>query len=78
MGGIDVDSLKVGTQIRIGWLPDRLCVIKYLGNSKLCARSGPCGPHLKINKKSRRKADFLCPEQDLNLHAIKTGTTPSK
>ncbi len=44
--GIDIDSLKAGTRIRFGWLPDRLCVVKYLGdhrfeavethNSKLC------------------------------------------
>ncbi len=44
--GIDIDSLKIGTRIRIGWLPDRLCVVRYLGdyrfeavethNSKLC------------------------------------------
>lgn len=44
---IDVKNLAVGTTLRIGWLPDRVCIIKYLGdfrfeaiethNSKLCA-----------------------------------------
>src|SRR5574344_1553905 len=29
---IKVDSLEVGTVIKIGWMPDRLCLIKYLGN----------------------------------------------
>ncbi len=31
---IDVDSLKVGACIRIGWLPNRLCVIKYIGDRR--------------------------------------------
>lgn len=30
--GIDIGSLRAGTCIRIGWLPDRLCVIRYLGD----------------------------------------------
>lgn len=30
--GIDVGTLKIGSMIRIGWLPNRFCVIKYLGN----------------------------------------------
>ncbi len=32
--GIDIDSLKIGTRIRIGWLPDRLCIVKYLGDHR--------------------------------------------
>ena len=44
---VDVAQLQAGTMIRIGWCPDRICIIKYLGNyrfeaiethnSKLCA-----------------------------------------
>lgn len=30
---IDVSTLKEGTRIRIGWRPDRICIIQYLGNS---------------------------------------------
>lgn len=29
---IDIDSLKIGTLIHIGWLPDRSCIIRYLGD----------------------------------------------
>ena len=32
--GIDIDSLKAGTRIFIGWLPNRTCIIKYLGNHR--------------------------------------------
>ncbi len=28
---VDIDSLEIGTLVRFGWLPDRLCVVKYLG-----------------------------------------------
>jgi len=31
---IDVDSLRVGAKVRIGWRPNRLCVIRYLGNHR--------------------------------------------
>ncbi|MBQ7623376.1 MAG: hypothetical protein IJS66_06535 [Bacteroidales bacterium] len=58
--GIDIDSLAVGTRIRIGWLPDRLCVIKYLGNyrfeavetrnSKLCAGDTFTCVHMQLGK----------------------------
>lgn len=43
---IDVSTLQPGVRLRIGWLPDRVCIIRYLGdgrfiaeetrNSKLC------------------------------------------
>lgn len=28
---INVDDLKAGDRIRIGWLPDRVCVVEYVG-----------------------------------------------
>ena len=46
-GAINAADLPVGTLVKIGWRPDRLCTIKYLGNcrfeavethnAKLCA-----------------------------------------
>lgn len=30
-------SLKKGTRLKIGWKPDRLCVIRYLGDEKFIA-----------------------------------------
>ena len=29
---IDVSSLETGTRIKIGWRPDRICIIEYLGD----------------------------------------------
>jgi len=29
---INVDKLKIGTKVRISWMPDRTCIIKYIGN----------------------------------------------
>ena len=29
---IDVSTLAVGTRIKIGWRPDRICIIEYLGD----------------------------------------------
>ena len=59
-GCIDVDSLAVGTRIRIGWLPDRMCVVKYLGNcrfeaiethnSKLCAGDTFSCVHMQLGR----------------------------
>lgn len=31
-GLLQVDQLSLGTRLRIGWMPDRQCVIRYLGN----------------------------------------------
>ncbi len=31
---IDIDSLKAGSRIHIGWLPDRTCLIRYLGDHR--------------------------------------------
>ena len=29
---INVEDLKVGDRIRIGWLPDRICIVEYVGD----------------------------------------------
>ena len=34
---IDCRSLEVGTRIRLGWLPDRLCDVEYLGDNRFVA-----------------------------------------
>lgn len=34
---INSRELKVGTRIRIGWPPDRICVIRYLGDNRFIA-----------------------------------------
>jgi len=34
---IDASTLAEGTCIRIGWMPDRICTIKYLGHLKFVA-----------------------------------------
>ena len=34
---IDVADLQPGDRLRIGWLPDRLCIIRYLGSSRFVA-----------------------------------------
>ena len=34
---IDTESLAIGTRIRIGWQPDRLCIIRYLGDNRFIA-----------------------------------------
>lgn len=36
-GLISSEDLKVGTRLRIGWPPDRCCIIRYLGNDKFIA-----------------------------------------
>ena len=34
---IDTSDLTVGTRIRIGWKPDRICIIRYLGDNRFIA-----------------------------------------
>ena len=34
---INCGTLKVGTQITIGWLPDRICVVEYMGDYRFVA-----------------------------------------
>lgn len=36
---LTADSLEPGTRLRIGWQPDRICIIKYLGNNRFMAES---------------------------------------
>lgn len=34
---INVADLAVGTRIRIGWMPDRMCTVRYLGDNRFVA-----------------------------------------
>ena len=34
---INAADLAVGTRIRIGWIPDRMCTIRYLGDNRFVA-----------------------------------------
>ncbi len=34
---ISTSDLEVGSRIRIGWLPDRVCVVRYMGNNRFIA-----------------------------------------
>lgn len=34
---INAADLAVGTRIRIGWLPDRMCTVRYLGDNRFVA-----------------------------------------
>lgn len=34
---INCDSLKIGSRIKFGWLPDRLCEVEYLGDYRFVA-----------------------------------------
>lgn len=56
--GIDIGALKTGTKIRIGWLPDRLCIIKYLGNYRFEAIE-------TTNSKLRAGDTFTCVHMQL-------------
>jgi hypothetical protein len=31
-------ELNIGTQIKIGWLPDRICIVEYLGDNRFVAK----------------------------------------
>ncbi|MBR2428654.1 MAG: hypothetical protein IKB15_01565 [Alistipes sp.] len=35
---IVANELKVGTQIKIGWLPDRICIVEYMGSNRFIAK----------------------------------------
>lgn len=34
---INTEDLEIGTRIRIGWPPDRTCIIRYLGDNRFIA-----------------------------------------
>lgn len=36
-GCVDCSGLKIGTRLRLAWLPDRVCDIEYLGDNRFVA-----------------------------------------
>lgn len=34
---IDTEDLEIGARIRIGWSPDRICIVRYLGDNRFIA-----------------------------------------
>ena len=38
-GILDVSSLTVGTRLRLGWQPDRVCEVRYLGDYRFIVES---------------------------------------
>jgi len=34
---VNADALKVGDRIKISWMPDRVCIVKYLGDNRFIA-----------------------------------------
>jgi hypothetical protein len=50
---ISTEDLKVGDKIRIGWMPNRLCIISYLGENRFIAEE--CE-----NSKMKKGDTFIC------------------
>ena len=50
---ISTEDLKVGDKIRIGWMPNRLCIISYLGENRFIAE--------ECENSTKKKGDtFIC------------------
>lgn len=60
---ISNEDLKIGDKVQIGWLPDRLCVVEYLGNNRFRA--------LECENSTMQPGDtFSCSGFRLNQPAI--------
>lgn len=62
---IESCSLSSGMRLRIGWLPNRLCIIRYLGNNRFIAE------HCE-NSTMRDGATFSCLQFSLGKEALLT------
>ena len=60
---IIASNLKIGDRLRIGWLPDRVCTLRYIGNNRFEAEN--CE-----NSKLRNGCTLLCPQFALGKPAI--------
>ena len=56
-------KLSVGNRLRIGWLPNRLCEVRYLGNNRFIAER--CE-----NSKMRKGDTFSCLQFSLGKEAV--------
>ena len=52
---ISATGLEVGDRLQIGWLPDRMCIVRYLGESRFVAEE--CN-----NSKMQIGDTFTCPQ----------------
>ncbi len=72
---ITTSDLQVGTLMRIGWQPNRICVIRYLGDNRFVAE--------KCENSTMKEGDtFLCLQfilgKELQLHSFcRKGITSS-
>ena len=58
-GVVNVSSLAVGARLLIGWQPDRLCEIRYLGNFRFVVE------HVENSSALRVGDSFLCMQLQL-------------
>ena len=68
---ISSSDLTIGQRIRIGWLPNRLCIIRYLGNNRFIAE------HCE-NSTMRDGATFSCLQFSLGKEALLTDFKQNK
>ena len=62
-GSVRSSDLHVGDHLRIGWQPDRVCTVRYLGNNRFIAEE--CE-----NSKMREGATFSCLQFQLGRELI--------
>ena len=62
---VNISNLSIGQRIRIGWLPNRLCIIRYLGNNRFIAE------HCE-NSSMKEGATFSCLQLSLGKEAFLT------
>ena len=82
---INCDSLKTGSRIRLGWQPDRMCEVEYLGNYRFVAtkvenstiRPGDTFRCLQIQKGRELHMDNFtrCNEQESSCACYIVGRT---
>ena len=84
---INTSDLEVGSRIRIGWPPDRICVIRYLGDNRFVAeqtlnstmQAGDTFSCLQFQKGRQLQMDNFCKngssEMQRYIVGINTGLT---
>ena len=84
---INTSDLEVGSRIRIGWAPDRVCVIRYLGDNRFVAeqtlnstmQAGDTFSCLQFQKGRQLQMDNFCKngssEMQRYIVGINTGLT---
>lgn len=70
MESVTVDELLPGDRLRIGWQPDRVCTIRYLGEGRFVAEEA-------INSKMHPGDTFSCLQLQLGIPAYLENLTSS-